>query len=203
MGGIFALLSKETRMNAPSSYKQSVTVPLPSDGEIRGVIGEDYNPDTTLNVIKMFAGTGEFYPALVDMVRTIFGTPDIDDKHREMIILRAASILDVPYEWQANVVMAANAGLTETEIEATTSDGPVSGVAPSYVVICTATDDLLGTGTLTDGTLAAMLDMFGPVVTRKYIVTISWFSMLSLFLNGTRTPLEAIDKIGSRTSPLG
>ena len=190
-------------MSAPSGYKQSVVVPLPSDGDVRAVIGEDYNPDTTLNVIKMFAGTGEFYPALIGMVRAIFGTPDIDTKHREMIILRSASILDVPYEWQANTVFAANAGLTGAEIEATTSDGPVSGVAPDYVLICTATDELLRTGTLTDDTLSTMLDTFGPVVTRKYIVTISWFSMLSLFLNGTRVPLETTDKIGSRTSPLG
>jgi hypothetical protein len=190
-------------MSAPSDYKQSVVVPLPSDGEIRAVIGEDYDPGTRLNVLKMFAGTGEFYPALIDMVRTIFGTPDIDDKHREMIILRAASILDVPYEWQANKVMASNAGLTDTEIEATTSNGPVSGVAPEYVLICAATDELLGQGTLTDETLSTLLDTFGPVVTRKYIVTISWFSMLSLFLNATRTPLETTDKIGTRTSPLG
>jgi hypothetical protein len=191
------------RMSAPSSYDQSVVVPLPNDGEIRAVIGEGYDPDNTLNVIKMFAGTGEFYPVLTGMVRAIFGTPDIDAKHREMIILRAASILDVPYEWQANRVMASNAGLTEAEIEATTSAGPVSGVAPEYVLICTATDELLRTGTLTDDTLRAMLDMFGPVVTRKYSVTIAWFSMLSLFLNATRTPLETTDKIGSRTSPLG
>jgi hypothetical protein len=189
-------------MSAPSGYKQSVSVPLPSDKEVRAVIGGDYNPDTTLNVIKMFAGTGEFYPALIGMVRAIFGTPDIDDKHREMIILRSASILDVPYEWQANKVMAANAGLTDIEIEATTSDGPVSGVAPDYVLICAATDELLRTGTLTDDTLSTMLDTFGPVVTRKYIVTISWFSMLSLFLNATRTPMETTDKLGSRTSPL-
>jgi hypothetical protein len=32
------------------------------------------------------------------MVRAIFGTPDINDRHREMIILRSASILDVPLE---------------------------------------------------------------------------------------------------------
>ena len=191
------------RMSAPSSYSQSVVVPLPTDGDIRAVIGEGYDPDNTLNVIKMFAGTGEFYPVLTGMVRAIFGTPDIDAKHREMIILRAASILDVPYEWQANRVMASNAGLTAAEIEATTSEGPVSGVAPEYVLICTATDELLRTGTLTDDTLRAMLDMFGPVVTRKYSVTIAWFSMLSLFLNATRTPLETTDKIGSRTSPLG
>lgn len=80
---------------------------------------------------------------LVDMVRAIFGTKDIDDKHREMIILRAASILDVPYEWQANKVMAENAGLTAAEIGAAASDGPVSGISPDYVLICTATDELL------------------------------------------------------------
>jgi hypothetical protein len=35
----------------------------------------------------------------------------------------------VPYEWQANRVIASNAGLTDTEIEATQSDGPLSGIA--------------------------------------------------------------------------
>jgi len=190
-------------MASPSDYKQSVTVPLPSDDEIRKVVGEDYTADTMLNVIKMFAGAEEFYPVLVAMVRAIFGTPAIDDKHREMIIIRAASILDVPYEWQANKVLASNAGLTDTEIEATQGDGPVSGIAPDYVLICAATDELLRTGNLTADTLSTMLDTFGPVVTRKYIVTIAWFSMLSLFLNGTRVPLETTDKIGSRTSPLG
>ena len=49
-------------MSAPSAYRQSVAVPLPSDGDVRAVIGEDYDPGTTLNVIKMFAGTGNFTP---------------------------------------------------------------------------------------------------------------------------------------------
>ena len=190
-------------MSAPTAYKESVTVPLPSDSDIRAVIGADYDPATRLNVLKMFAGTEEFYPVLIDMVRAIFGTPDIDDKHREMIILRAASILDVPYEWQANKVMASNSGLTDADIEAAANDGPVSGIAPDYVLICAATDELLRTGTLTDTTLSAMLDRFGEVVTRKYIVTISWFSMLSLFLNASRMPLETTDKVGLRTGPLG
>ncbi len=34
-------------------------------------------------------------------------------------------------------------------------------------------------------------------------LTIGWFSLLSLFLNGTRVPLETTDKIGGRTAPLG
>jgi hypothetical protein len=190
------------RMSGPSSYSQSGAVPPPSDGDIRAVSGEDPDPDPDATLIQMFAGTGEFYALLRGMVRAIFGTPDIDAKHREMIILRAASILDVPSEWQADNVMASKAGLTDAEIEAATSDGPVSGIAPEYVLICSATDELLRAGTLTDDTQSAMLDTFGPLVTRKYSVTVPWLSMLSLFLNAARMPLETTDKIGSQTSPL-
>jgi hypothetical protein len=48
-------------MSTPTDYKQSVTVPLPSDEVIRKVVGEDYNPDTTLNVIKMFRRSGGIF----------------------------------------------------------------------------------------------------------------------------------------------
>ena len=39
-------------MSAPTAYRQSVAVPLPSDDDLRNVMGEDYDPDSTLNVIK-------------------------------------------------------------------------------------------------------------------------------------------------------
>jgi hypothetical protein len=48
------------RVSSSSSYSQSVAVPLPSNGDIRAGIGEDC--DATLNVIRVFAGTGEFPP---------------------------------------------------------------------------------------------------------------------------------------------
>lgn len=191
-------------MAIPRQYETSVAVPLPSDEEIRAVTGKSYDPATTLNVAKMFAGTGPMFPALAAMVQAVFGTPDIDARHREMIILRAASVLNVPYEWQANTLMAGNAGLTGDEIAAAASDGPVQGVDEEYVLICRATDELLRSGTLTDTTLRALLDAYGEAITRQYIVTIAWFSLLSLFLNGTRVPLEddVTAKIGARTSPL-
>ncbi len=144
-------------MPIPRKYTESVVVPLPTDTESRAVIGDSYDPDQALNVIKMMAGTEDMYPALVGMVNAIFGTPSIDDKHREMIILRSAAILDVPYEWQANEKMARNAGLSSQEIQAAASDGPVEGIDQEYVLICAATDELLRSGTLTDKTLRSML----------------------------------------------
>jgi alkylhydroperoxidase family enzyme len=190
-------------MSYPTTSIADVTVPLPDDSQVRAVIGGTYDPESTLNVVKMFAGTEDMYPALIGMVNAIFKTDGIDNKHREMIILRAAKVLNAPYEWQANAAMAANAGLTDREIAAAASDDPVTGVDAEYVLICAATDELSRHGTLSDATVSQLLDTFGEVLTRKYITTIAWFNLLSLFLNGCRVPLETTDKIGDKTSPLG
>jgi alkylhydroperoxidase family enzyme len=66
----------------------------------------------------MFAGTEDMFEATIGLVRAIFQTQGIDPKLREMIILRAATVLDAPYEWQANTQMAKNAGLSSKEIDA-------------------------------------------------------------------------------------
>jgi hypothetical protein len=54
----------------------------------------------------------------------------------------------------------------------------------------------------TDTTLQALRDRFGDVLARTSVLIIAWFNLFSLFLNGCRVPLETIDKIGSRKSPL-
>ena len=57
--------------------------------------------------------------------------------------------------------------------------------------------------TLRDETLRQLLDRYGDVISRKLILMIAWFNLLSRFLNGCRVPLETTDKIGAGTSPLG
>jgi alkylhydroperoxidase family enzyme len=190
-------------MGKPSPYHASVVVPLPDEDQIARSFGEGYDPDSALNVLKMMSGTGDFYPALIGMVKAVFGERDIDAKHREVIILRAASLLNCPYEWQANEQMAHNAGLSTPEIDAIAGDAPLGNLDDDYRRLIAVTDELLTSGTLTDGTLQSLLDRFGTTTTRKYIATIAWFSLLSLFLNGTRVPMETTDKIGQRISPPG
>ena len=108
-------------MNFPTSYAAAVAVPLPDDDVIRPVIedyyGSTYQPDTTLNVVKMFAGTG-----------------------------------------------------------------------------------VAGAKTLTDETLTELLATFGEDSTRKYILSISVFIFMGLWLNGCRVPLETTDKVSKTTT---
>jgi alkylhydroperoxidase family enzyme len=190
-------------MAYPTVYTSTVVIPLPSEQVVRQVIGKSYDPERTLNVLKMFAGTEDLFEATIGIVRAMFQAKGIDPRTREMIILRAAKVLNAPYEAQANVVMARNAGLSAVEIDAAAADSSVSGINPEYVLVCKATDDLSKTGTLRDETLRELLDRYGETVSRKIVLMIGWFNMLSLFLNGCRVPLESTDKVGTRTSPLG
>ena len=189
-------------MTHPTRSAPQVAIPLPSDAAVRRVIGKSYDPERTLNVIKMFAGTEEMFDAAIGLVKAIFDAQGVDPKTREMIILRAAIVLDSPYEWQANTQMAKNVGLSPKEIDAAASHGPVVGINPEYVLVCKATDELSTSGTLRDETLRELLDQYGETISRKIVLMIAWFNLLSRFLNGCRVPLETTDKIGTGTSPL-
>jgi len=189
-------------MAHPARPTPQVAIPLPSDDAVRQIIGNSYDPEKTLNVIKMFAGTEDLFDATIGLVKAIFETQGVDPKTREMIILRAATVLDSPYEWQANTQMAKNVGLSPKEIDAAASDGPVVGINPEYVLVCKATDELSISGTLRDETLSELLDRYGESISRKIVLMIAWFNLLSRFLNGCRVPLETTDKIGTGTSPL-
>jgi alkylhydroperoxidase family enzyme len=189
-------------MAYPTAYKSSVAIPLPPEKTVQHIMGKSYDPVRTLNVLKMFAGTDDLYEATIDLVHAMFQAKGIDPRTREMIILRAAKVLNAPYEAQANVVMAKNTGLSAKEIDAAGSDGPVVGINPEYVLVCKATDELSKSGTLQDDTLSELMNRYDDVITRKLVLMIAWFNLLSRFLNGCRVPLETTDKIGTGTSPL-
>jgi alkylhydroperoxidase family enzyme len=202
-GIVWQLSSRgEMKILYPTEYTSQLSIPMPEDDEVRKVMGRDYDPLKTLNVIKIMAGTDDMYAATAGFIKSLFQAQGIDPKTREMIMLRAAKVLNSPYEWQANVVLGKNAGLTADEIDAAASDGPVAGIHRDYVLVCKATDELSTTATLTDETLSDLLSRYGVSTSRKLILVISWFNLLSRFLNGCRVPLEITDKLGGSTSPL-
>jgi hypothetical protein len=191
-------------MPFPTSYAAAVAVPLPDDAVIRPVIeayyGGAYQPDTTLNVVKMFAGTGAHFAGVIDTVNAIFGPEGINPKHRQACMMRVAKDCNAPYEWQIHSSIGRNVGLSEDEIAAFASDAPVTGVGPDYILLCRACDELTGAKTLTDETLTELVATFGEDLTRKYILSISVFVLMALCLNGNRVPLETSDKVSKVTT---
>lgn len=190
-------------MAAPTlGYTGSVFVPLPTNDELSLLRTLALKADHNLNVSRMIAGTDDMMVGAVAMVRAVFDAKGIPAQLRELIILRSAVLLNCPYEWQQNVQMAENAGCTQLQIDAVASGGSVDGLGDEVNLVMSATDELTKSGTLSDGVLQQLLDRYQPTLTRKIILTISWFNLLSRFLNGCRVPMETEDKIGNKTSPL-
>src|SRR6266404_1971778 len=116
-------------MAHPTRSAPQVAIPLPSDAAVRRVIGKSYDPERTLNVIKMFAGTEEMFDATIGLVKAIFDAQGVDPKTREMIILRAAIVLDSPYERQATVRWSASTPNTFSSARRPTNCPPAAPCA--------------------------------------------------------------------------
>jgi alkylhydroperoxidase family enzyme len=189
-------------MPLPTPYSSLVTVPLPSEEDLKRVIGISYDSDKTLNVMKMFAGTEDMYPAAIGFIKAVFEAQGVNPKLREMIVLRVATKYHVLYEWQAQSTLARNVGLSPQEIQAAASDDAIEGIDAEYRLAWKATDEICIVGTLCDETLCQLLARYGETVTRKLILIISWFNLLSCFINGCRVPVEVTDKIGTKAAPV-
>lgn len=177
----------------PTAYAGIAGIPLPSDDEVL--------KSANLNVSRMLAGTGDMSYGFITLVHAIFGTKGIDARMREIIGLRTAKLLHAPYQWQQHATMGKNAGLTPEEIAALATDGAGSGLSADDVLLAHATDELTLKAVLTDATLIRLQGRYGDEVTRKLVLTIGFFNLLSRFLNGCRVPLETTDKMGDRTTP--
>jgi alkylhydroperoxidase family enzyme len=184
-------------------------IPLPSPSSCRPTskLGADtvakLKPANDLNVARMLAGTAGMFDGAAGLVQAVFQAKDVDPKMRELIILRSAYLLDCPYEWQANILMAKNTGCTQEQIDAMTSQGPPTGLDDRTALVVLTPDEITESRTLTDATLQRLRDAYDDVICRKFILIIAWFNLLARFLNSCCVPLETGDKLGSRTSPLG
>ena len=189
--------------NVPQYRPWKVAVPLPSDADLSPETKELLSQGAPLHVLRMFAGAQDLYPGIFTLIKEIFTAQGVDPKLREIIILRTAYLTNCAYEWEANVVFARNVGLTDEQIALLCTDGPVTGLDPVSNLISRATDEITQQAAISDDALAQLLERFGPSITTKYILAISWFNMLSRFLLSTRVPREMDSAVmEGRTAPL-
>jgi alkylhydroperoxidase family enzyme len=189
--------------NVPQYRPWKVAVPLPSDADLSPETKELLSQGAPLHVLRMFAGAQDLYPGIFTLIKEIFTAQGVDPKLREIIILRTAYLTNCAYEWEANVVFATNVGLTDEQMALLCTDGPVTGLDPVSNLISRATDEITQQAAISDDALAQLLERFGPSITTKYILAISWFNMLSRFLLSTRVPREMDSAVmEGRTAPL-
>ena len=133
-------------------------LPMPTTEEARAAFGIDFNPDNTLNGAIALAAAGELAGPAIALMRAVFACPAANARLREAMIVRTAVRLNCTYAVHASIRIALNSGLSQTEVEALTADGPVTEIDPDIVLIARMADDIADRATLGEDLLEEAIE---------------------------------------------
>lgn len=164
-------------------------IPLPTDDELALEDREILDKLPPLNVFRMVAGApGAARPFLQLGGAVLSGA--LDPRRREIAVLRVAHATGASYERAQHEQLARNAGVTEAEIEAIGKEEPVANLDEECNLICRVADEISRNVRLSDEALAAIIDRYGVREAAELILLVSYYNMVSRFLESTRVELE-------------
>jgi len=170
----------------------SVSIPLPEIGSLPPGIREAVE-SIPLNVIRMAANAPASFMTFAGFARSILFESQFDTRKRKIAILRVARVTDAHYEWTHHVAIARQCGVTEEQIEKIKTEDPVTSLGDEYNLLCRVADEISRNVRLSDDALEQILDRYGVRESTEIILCVSYFNMVSRFLESTRVPIENED----------
>ena len=179
----------------------NICLPMPTAEEARVVFGSDFNSDKMLNGAIALAAAGDLAGPAIALMTAVFACPAAGARFRETMTLRTAVRLNCMYAVHASTRIALNSGLSQTEVEALTADGPVTGIDPDIVLIARMADDIADRATLGEGLLEAAIERWGLDNMRKLILMLSWFNLVNRYESACRVPIDSDEKLARSSGP--
>ena len=165
-------------------------IPLHDDADLDAESLEILAKLPPLNVFRMMANAPASFRSLIEFAFSLLVTSEFDARKREIAILRVAHATHASYEWFQHVIVAKRVGVTDQEIEKIGVDGPVTGLDEEGNLLCRVADEISNEVRLSDDALQKILDRYGTRQATELILCVSYFNMLSRFLESTRVALE-------------
>jgi alkylhydroperoxidase family enzyme len=139
-------------------------------------------------------GTFAQYPALAQAFHTFNGhilfASTLSQRDRELLVLRVASLRRAVYEWEQHVVQGRDAGLSDDEI-ARIAEGPDAPGWPALDrAMLRAVDELVGDGTISDSTWAALSSELDQHQLMDLVFTVGAYEVLAMALRSFGVQLD-------------
>jgi 4-carboxymuconolactone decarboxylase len=166
------------------------SIPLPDDADLDPENRELLSKLPALNVFRMMANAPASFRPLIEFAFSILAKSEFDARKREIAILRVAHVTRASYEWFQHVIVAKRVGVTDREIDEIAVEGPVAGLDEEGNLLCRVADEISREVRLGDDALQQILDRYGTRQATELILCVSYFNLLSRFLESTRVALE-------------
>lgn len=165
------------------------TIPLPRDEELTTEHRDLLDRVPALNIFRMLAGTRRALRPFLQLGRAVL-SGSLDPRCREIAILRVARATDAGYEWAQHERLARSAGVSQQEIEAISAEEPLSSLDEEANLLCRVADEVSRNVRLSDEALQQLIDRYGQREAVEVILLVSYYNMVSRFLESTRVRLE-------------
>jgi AhpD family alkylhydroperoxidase len=170
-------------------------IPLPGDDELTPEHRDMLDKVPPLNVFRMVAGTHRGFRPFLQLGGAVLSS-SLDARRREIAVLRVAHATGAGYEWAQHERLARNAGVTDQEIGAIATEEPVASLDEEGNLICRVADEVSRKVRLSDDALEQITDRYGPREAAEVILLVSYYNMVSRFLESTRVELEDEPPVG-------
>ncbi len=167
----------------------TVKIPLPKDEDLSKEIQEKI-AGFPLNVTRMIANAPASFNGFSDLARSILFESEFDPRLREIAVLRVAHVTQALYEWTHHVEFGKRVGVTEEEISKIAYDGPVKSLDEEANLLCRVADEISLDVRLSDEALELIIERYGIRGATELVLCVSYFNMVSRFLESTRVELE-------------
>lgn len=171
------------------------SIPLPDIESLPPGIKETVEA-IPLNVLRMMANAPASFVPFGGFARSILFESQLDPRKREIAVLRVAKVTNALYEWTHHVAVAKQCGVTDDEIEKIRTENPVASLGEEGNLLCRVADEISLEVRLSDKALSQILDRYGVREATELILCVSYFNMVSRFLESTRVPLENDEIMG-------
>ena len=171
---------------------------LPGDEELEPDQRELLARLPPLNIFRMMAGAPRAMRPFLQLGSAVLTTA-LDARRREIAVLRVAVATGARYEWAQHEQLARTAGVTQAELDAVASERPVCSLDEECNLICRVADEVSRDVRLSDGALAQIIDRYGPREAAELILLVSYYNMVSRFLESTRVEVEDEPLLSGRT----
>jgi AhpD family alkylhydroperoxidase len=165
-------------------------IPLPTDDELTPEHREMLAKVPPLNVFRMVAGTRWGLRPFLQLGGAVL-SGCLDARRREIVVLRVAHATGAGYERAQHERLARHAGVTDQEIEAIATEEPVASLDDEGNLLCRVADEVSRNVRLSDDALEQIVDRYGSRDAAELILLVSFYNMVSRFLESTRVELEA------------
>jgi 4-carboxymuconolactone decarboxylase len=173
-------------------------IPLPIDDDLDPEHRELLANLPPLNVFRMVAGAPRAVRPFLALGSAVLSSA-LDARRREIAVLRVAHATQAPYEWAQHEQLARNVGVSAAEIEAVGGEEPVASLDEECNLICRVADEVSRDVRLSDEALEQIIDRYGPREAAELILLVSYYNMVSRFLESTRVEVESEPLLAGRT----